>query len=171
MNLQQLDTEEAWGSAVCYLEVVVPWGRFQSPIVRILAVQSSSVRIANRNQQWWHGPAETARPSPNRHKSAGATRTSKNTRSSLSSHASLNEVKISKDKSERLPKCCIASHASPLPLSYLLPPNIMCPSMGLALSTWVCLSKTPYESVSAATRTPPEGFGVSFYEVETNDDH
>jgi hypothetical protein len=34
-------------------------------------VQFSSVEIANRNQQRWHDLAETARPQPNWHDSAG----------------------------------------------------------------------------------------------------
>ena len=37
------------------------------------AVLLSSVRIANKNQQWWHYLAETARPQP-QHQSAGGTR-------------------------------------------------------------------------------------------------
>jgi hypothetical protein len=54
--------------------------RFQSPIVRIPVVQFSNVKIANRNQQHWHDPEEIARPLPNRHKSAGVTKTSKDAR-------------------------------------------------------------------------------------------
>ena len=46
------------------------------------AVQFTRVGIANRNQQWWHDPAETARPPPNRHESAETTKTSRDSRSS-----------------------------------------------------------------------------------------
>ena len=47
------------------------------------AVQFSGVRIANTNQQQWHNPAETSRPPTNWHKSVGATRVSRDSRSSL----------------------------------------------------------------------------------------
>jgi hypothetical protein len=47
----QLDSEEAMGVS-CLLFRSSSLERFQSPVVRISAVQFSSVRIANRNQQW-----------------------------------------------------------------------------------------------------------------------
>jgi len=59
----------------------------------IVAVQLGRVEIANRNQQWWHGLAETARSWP-LHNSVGGTQS--DTRKVLSC-ASLRKVEISKD--------------------------------------------------------------------------
>jgi hypothetical protein len=47
------------------------------------AVQFGRVGIANRNRQWWHYLAETAKPqSPPQLKSTGGTRANRNTRKS-----------------------------------------------------------------------------------------
>ena len=101
----QLNAQEAGSSAVCCLEGV-PWGKFQSPIVRIPAVQVCSVRTANRNHQLWHDPAETARPPLNQQESAGDT-------GEVLCGASLNRVKISEDEDLRPTEHCRASYASP----------------------------------------------------------
>ena len=81
-------------------------GQFQSPIVRIPAVQVCSVRIANRNHPLWHDPAETARPPLNQQESAGDT-------GEVLCGASLNRVKISEDEDLRPTEHCRASYASP----------------------------------------------------------
>lgn len=57
-------------------------GWLQSPFIRIPAAQSSSVRVANTNQQWWRDPAETARPPPNWLSQVGMTRAGQDTRNS-----------------------------------------------------------------------------------------
>jgi len=54
----------------------------QQPLANTTQIhqQSSSVvRTANMKQQGWHDPAETARPQLNWHKSAGETRTTRDT--------------------------------------------------------------------------------------------
>ena len=51
----------------------------QSTHKYFMNIQFSRVRIANRNQQWWHYLAETVRPQSNRQKSARGTRTTRNT--------------------------------------------------------------------------------------------
>lgn len=53
------------------------WGQLQSLIDSTAAIQVSSIRIANRNHHRCHKPAETARLPPNRHESAGLSRTSR----------------------------------------------------------------------------------------------
>ena len=63
------------------------------------AVQFSRVRIVNTNQPRWHDLAETARPQPNQHESAGGTRISRE--ASVLCSASLNEVKIREDEDWR----------------------------------------------------------------------
>jgi hypothetical protein len=82
----------------------------------------------------------------------------------------------------------LALQASPTTVRwvlFLLPPNITCPHYVFCLSTWVCLSKTPCESVAAAitlptgpssqkrqeaTSTPPEVFWrISLYGITTNE--
>jgi hypothetical protein len=52
----------------------------QTHFTDIPEVQFSRVRIANKNQQWWHKLAGTARPQTNQHKSAGGTRANRNDR-------------------------------------------------------------------------------------------
>ena len=92
-------------------------GQYKSLFVRILRVQFSNVRIPNTNQQWWHNPAETARPLPNPHESVRVTRPEQTradqTRSFLL--ASLNVVKTSEET--RPSKICTASYASNVSLS------------------------------------------------------
>ena len=84
-------------------------GAIPISIVRIQAVQFSSVRISNMNQQWWHDPAETARPPPNLQESVRATRVNQMPKDVLC-NASLNEETTSKDL--RPMKHCKASYAS-----------------------------------------------------------
>ena len=74
--------------------------------VRIPADQFSSLRISNTNQQWWHDPAETARPPLNHHESVGVAKTS----GDHLCHASLNELKIIEDGRQR--KHCEASYVN-----------------------------------------------------------
>lgn len=162
------------------------WGRFQSPIVRIPAVQFSSLRIANRNQQWWHGPAETARPPPNRHESAGVTRMSRGTRRSFLPVPLSMKRRLKTNEVLQSYLCKLTNW-----VLFILPPNIMCPPRGLASVKhhMSLLSKTPCETVSAdisrnistslcqsarvprSSKKPPDVFWcISFYEVMTNND-
>ena len=114
-------------------------GQFQSPFVRIPAVQFSSVRIPNTNQ---HNPAETARPLLNQQESAEGTGPA-GVSGEVLCLASLNQVKISKKK--------LAKQVSPNPGHCPLSP-IYIPSKHHIYSH----SRTPCESVSADIKNLPE---------------
>ena len=111
-------------------------GRFQSPIVRIPAVQFSSVRIANTNQQQCHDPVETARSLLNWHESAGML-------GEVLCYASLSKVQISEDELETNE---VLQSWLCKPLHCPLSP-IYTPSKHHMPSHGFCLSKTPHESV------------------------
>lgn len=57
-------------------------GAIPISVVRRLAVQFSSFRIANTNQQWWYDATETAKPPLSQQESARVTRTNQDTRRS-----------------------------------------------------------------------------------------
>lgn len=120
-------------------------GWFQSPFVRKTAVQFSSVRILNTNQQQWHDPAETARPWPNQHESEGATTTSQDP-GEVFCCASPNKAKISKYKmwdQHGVAKLAVQA------CSHCLLSSIYTFSKHLMSSHGSCLSKTQCESVLA----------------------
>ena len=150
-------------------------GQFQSPFVKMPAVQFISVRIPNTTQISSSGMIQQKQPRfcqvtcklewPGPARMPGE----------VLCHASLNKVTSSKD--ERPTKCCKASYASPvIAESYLcsLQTSHALPWVSPQQSAmWVCFSKTPRESVTAditlpiswsprkqqeATRAPPEGF-------------
>ena len=93
--------------------------------------QSSSKVSPNINQQWRQDPAETTRPPSNLHESAEVTRTSLNSRSSLSYLSQWGEDQQRLETNEMLQsqlcKCLSLSVKS-----YLYSANIMCPHTSLA---------------------------------------
>ena len=127
------------------LEVVL-WGHFQSLFVRIAAVQFSSVRIPNTNQQQWYdiqqkppGLQQICLSQQERPEPAG-------TPEEVFCHASLNEVKISKDL---IPlKSWKSSYAGTLSLSiesylYSLQTSCVLPQvLPQQNTTWVCITCT-----------------------------
>lgn len=121
------------------------WGQLQSLIDSTAGIQISSVRIANRNHQRWHKAAETARPPPNRHESAGLSRTAGKPGEVLCCD-SLNKAELWGDEAWRTRKGCKASCAG-RPHCPLCP--LHSPSKQHVSSHESCLSETPLESVSA----------------------
>jgi hypothetical protein len=111
--------------------------------------------MANTNQQRWHNLAETARPHPNWRESTGETRTTRDTRRDslpgLFQQSENQQWCVTK-------KYCQASYASKLLSlslgSYLYSLQRSRVLLGSCLSTWVCLSKTPCESVLADITMP-----------------
>ena len=103
----------------------------QVSVVRILAVQFSSVRLLNMNQQWWHDPAETARPLLNQHESVGATRISGDTR--RSSLAWLSQWL----RDMRPVRCCKSSYANAPSLQIARVFSWVWPQQNI---TWVCIT-------------------------------
>jgi hypothetical protein len=137
---------------------------FQSPFVRILAVQFSNVRIPNKKQEQWYDLAETARILPNWYESAGTTRISLDVRSSRQCLSQQSKGQW-RQEANKASKASYESMPSPLRPIYNSP-NIRCPPMGLAKkhhvslsqqnNTWVCitwpLQKVPlYHSLRITT--------------------
>lgn len=120
------------------------WRPFQTPFVRTLSVQFSSVNISNRSQQWQHDPAETSRSLLNWHESVstGANRIDWDNRSSLPCllQGSKSSAKMGRSTKHR--------NASQAHLQCLLSP-IFPLSKHHVSSPGSCLSKIPYESASA----------------------
>lgn len=140
-----------WGDVDLFKSSSFGW--FQSPFARKTAVQFSSVRILNTNQQQWHDPAETARPWPNQHESEEATTTSQDP-GEVFCCASPNKAKISKYKmwdqhgvaKLAVQACshCLLSSIYTFSKHLMLLPWVL-PQQN---TVWICLSKTPRESVS-----------------------
>lgn len=103
-----------------------------------------------QNLQWWHNPAETARPQPNQKESEGITRTRWVTRINFP-----NELKINEDG--RLVKCFKASYERAPPLStnsysyYLQTSHVLQPVLTQQSIMGVCLRKTSPVSASHDT--------------------
>lgn len=131
-------------------------------------------KIANMNQQRWHSLAEIASPQLNWQESVGATRTSRDTISSLLCLST--KLRSKKHETNKVFRASYASPTSRTPVTVQLSPFYSL-SKHLVFSHGWYLSKTPQElyqltSIGSSLRKqkPPEHHQNIFgYEVTTND--